>query len=148
MEGREQWRRILLYTSVGLILTPPFFVISVFTLYHIDLEVVDLLFPYAVIANPYYPFQGIGWLLTGIQWPVYGLVAGVASAKRDTNRGMSNAFLVLLVLLHLVVTGAAYYRRAHRTLEGSRMAKSQSNKSLDASGGGVFRIKLGPARVA
>ena len=135
MEGHEQWRHILLYTLVGLALTLPFFAIAVITLYHLDLEVVDLLFPYAVIANPYYPFQGIGWLLAGIQWPAYGFVAGVASARKDTNiRGMTNALLVLLICLHIVGTGVAYYRRAHRTLEGSRMVKAQSNKRLQRTG--------------
>jgi len=101
MEGREQWRHILRYTLVGLALTLPFFAIGVVTLFHLDLEVVDLVFAYAVIANPYYPFQGIGWLLAGIQWPAYGFVAGVASAKRDPSmRGMTKLLLVLLLSSH------------------------------------------------
>jgi hypothetical protein len=144
---REQWRHVWLYTLVGLALTFPFFAISVVTLYHLDLEVVDLLFPYAVIANPYYPFRGLGWLLTAIQWPAYGFVAGFASALRGSNlRRMTKPLLALLFSLHIVVTGVAYYRRAHRTLGGSRMVKAQSNNSLDRSGGSVFFKMNGPAK--
>jgi hypothetical protein len=116
---------------VGLALTFPFFAISVVTLYHLDLEVVDLLFPYAVIANPYYPFQGFGWLLAAIQWPAYGFVAGLASATRGSSmRRMTKPLLALLFLLHIVVTGVAYYRRAHRTAGDYRMVNAQSNKAL------------------
>jgi hypothetical protein len=123
---REQCRHVLRYTFLGLALTFPFFGICVVTLYHLDLEVVCLLFPYAVIANPYSEFQGFGWLLTAIQWPAYGFVAGLASAIRASKfRRIRKPLLALLLSLHLVATGVAYYRRAQWRSERSRLMRAQ-----------------------
>jgi hypothetical protein len=96
------------------------------------------LFPYGSFITERTSWENFGFVLLLAQFPLYVTIATIIRGVR-----WKIASLVLIAALHVM---AAYFGlRAYCQSRHTCAISTPSNKSLDASGGSVFRIMTGPA---
>jgi len=145
MKILKHWQLAILGALLGVLASFVFFAISVITTYHIDLGIAEFLFPYSAIIDPYNIFGGVALVLAAIQWPLYGFIGGIAlGMRRDSSARQSVRLIIsVIIIVHLIASGVAYYYRSRRQFIIGRNLTTHSTRA-DLARMSFSKLKASP----